>query len=157
MIFSIILLLESVGMLSVSLTSAPILLGLICRRSNILVQRSIHASRYHWSLPRSGIYQTNIQTGKFRSKYERPPVEVVKICTQYAQKGMWNASYRPDLFYNRLGFLDSNFFVAYLISIACFGLFQAIYMANARCLGQCQESDRSGSEREKTHRCTKQL
>ena len=58
-------------------------------------------------------------------------VEVVKICTQYAQKGMWNIFIALICFTIGFAFFDSNFFVAYLISIACFGLFQAIYMANA--------------------------
>jgi K(+)-stimulated pyrophosphate-energized sodium pump len=55
----------------------------------------------------------------------------VKICTQYAQKGMWNIFIALICFTLGFAFFDSNFFVAYLISIACFGLFQAIYMANA--------------------------
>ena len=54
--------------------------------------------------------------------------EVVKICTQYAQKGMWNIFIALICFTLGFAFFDSNFFVAYLISIACFGLFQAIYM-----------------------------
>lgn len=68
-------------------------------------------------------------------------VEVVKICTQYAQKGMWNIFLA--IFFFALGFacLASpagvggenavSLFVAYLISIAMFGLFQAVFMANA--------------------------
>jgi len=55
---------------------------------------------------------------------------VVKICTQYAQKGMWNIFIALMAITLAFALLDPNFFVAYLISIACFGLFQAIYMAN---------------------------
>jgi K(+)-stimulated pyrophosphate-energized sodium pump len=56
---------------------------------------------------------------------------VVKICTQYAQKGMWNIFIALMAFTLAFAFIDPNFFVSYLISIAIFGLFQAIYMANA--------------------------
>jgi K(+)-stimulated pyrophosphate-energized sodium pump len=56
---------------------------------------------------------------------------VVRICTQYAQAGMWNIFIALMSFTLAFAFFDPNFFVAYLISIAIFGLFQAIYMANA--------------------------
>jgi K(+)-stimulated pyrophosphate-energized sodium pump len=55
----------------------------------------------------------------------------VRICTQYAQAGMWNIFIALMSFTLAFAFFDPNFFVAYLISIAIFGLFQAIYMANA--------------------------
>ena len=68
-------------------------------------------------------------------------VEVVRICTQYAQKGMFNIFL--SIFFFALGFAclaspgsiggDNavSLFVSYLISIALFGLFQAVFMANA--------------------------
>jgi len=55
---------------------------------------------------------------------------VVKICTQYAQKGMRNIFIVIFTLTLAFAFFDPNFFVSYLISIAVFGLFQAIYMAN---------------------------
>jgi K(+)-stimulated pyrophosphate-energized sodium pump len=57
--------------------------------------------------------------------------KVVEICTQYAQKGMFNIFLA--VFFATLGFafLEPFFFVGYLISIALFGLYQAIFMANA--------------------------
>ena len=57
--------------------------------------------------------------------------KVVEICTQYAQKGMFNIFLA--VFFATLGFafLEPYFFVGYLISIALFGLYQAIFMANA--------------------------
>jgi len=65
--------------------------------------------------------------------------EVVKICTQYAQKGMFNIFI--TIFCFALGFAffsapgssnaPASFFISYLISIAVFGLYQAIFMANA--------------------------
>jgi K(+)-stimulated pyrophosphate-energized sodium pump len=57
--------------------------------------------------------------------------KVVQICTQYAQKGMFNIFL--TVFFASLGFafVDPYFFIGYLISIALFGLYQAIFMANA--------------------------
>ena len=57
--------------------------------------------------------------------------KVVEICTQYAQKGMFNIFLA--VFFSTLAFacLEPFFFIGYLISIALFGLYQAIFMANA--------------------------
>jgi K(+)-stimulated pyrophosphate-energized sodium pump len=57
--------------------------------------------------------------------------KVVEICTQYAQKGMFNIFL--GVFFSTLAFafIEPYFFIGYLISIATFGLFQAIFMANA--------------------------
>jgi K(+)-stimulated pyrophosphate-energized sodium pump len=57
--------------------------------------------------------------------------KVVEICTQYAQKGMFNIFLA--VFFATLGFafLEPFFFIGYLVSIALFGLFQAIFMANS--------------------------
>jgi K(+)-stimulated pyrophosphate-energized sodium pump len=57
--------------------------------------------------------------------------KVVEICTRYAQRGMFNIFL--TVFFSTLAFafLEPYFFIGYLISIALFGLFQAIFMANA--------------------------
>jgi K(+)-stimulated pyrophosphate-energized sodium pump len=57
--------------------------------------------------------------------------KVVEICTQYAQKGMFNIFL--TVFFATLGFafVEPYYFIGYLISIALFGLYQAIFMANA--------------------------
>src|SRR5258705_1509815 len=57
--------------------------------------------------------------------------KVVQICTQYAQKGMFNIFL--TIFFSTLAFafVEPFFFIGYLISIAIFGLYQAIFMANA--------------------------
>ena len=65
--------------------------------------------------------------------------EVVKICTQYAQKGMFNIFVALFSFALAFAFLSApistksavSFFISYLIAIAVFGLFQAVFMANA--------------------------
>jgi len=74
--------------------------------------------------------------------------EVVKICTQYAQKGMVNIFIALFAFALALACLSApgkttqlavSFFVSYLIAIAVFGLFQAVFMANA---GGCWDNDK---------------
>lgn len=131
MIFSIILLLEKVGLLNLSLTDAPVVLGLICGGAVVF-----------WF---SGASMQAVTTGAYRAvmfiketfnmdKKEaniEDSKSVVKICTQYAQKGMWNIFIALMSLTLAFAFIDANFFVAYLISIAIIGLFQAIYMANA--------------------------
>jgi len=131
MIFSIILVLKNFGMLAISLTDAPVILGFIAGGAVI-----------YWF---SGASMQAVTTGAYRAvefikkninldKDEADPqdsIEVVKICTKYAQSGMWNIFIVLLTLTLSFAFLDPNFFVAYLISIAVFGLFQALYMANA--------------------------
>jgi K(+)-stimulated pyrophosphate-energized sodium pump len=57
--------------------------------------------------------------------------KVVEICTQYAQKGMFNIFLTVFFATLAFAFTEPYFFVGYLISIALFGLYQAIFMANA--------------------------
>jgi K(+)-stimulated pyrophosphate-energized sodium pump len=57
--------------------------------------------------------------------------KVVEICTQYAQKGMFNIFLTIFFATLAFAFVEPYFFVGYLISIAIFGLFQAVFMANA--------------------------
>src|SRR5436309_6995915 len=57
--------------------------------------------------------------------------KVVAICTQYAQKGMFNSFLAVFFATLAFAFVEPYFFIGYLISIALFGLFQAIFMANA--------------------------
>jgi len=131
MIFAIILLLEEKGLLHLSLTDAPVLLGLICGGSVIF-----------WF---SGASMQAVTTGAYRAvefikknmRLDKKEADledsktVVRICTQYAQAGMVNIFIALMTITLAFAFFDPNFFVAYLVSIAVFGLFQAIYMANA--------------------------
>jgi K(+)-stimulated pyrophosphate-energized sodium pump len=57
--------------------------------------------------------------------------KVVEICTQYAQKGMLNIFLAVFFGTLAFAFIEPYFFIGYLVSIALFGLFQAIFMANA--------------------------
>jgi K(+)-stimulated pyrophosphate-energized sodium pump len=62
---------------------------------------------------------------------EKDSKEVVRICTVYAQKGMWNIFIVIFCLALSLSFFNPYFFIGYLVAIAFFGLFQAIFMANA--------------------------
>jgi K(+)-stimulated pyrophosphate-energized sodium pump len=131
MIFSIILLLGRADMLRLELTQAPVLLGFICGGAVI-----------YWFC---GASMQAVTTGAYRAvEYIKKNMDltkkeadledsktVVRICTEYAQSGMWNIFIALMAFTLAFAFFDPNFFVAYLMSIAIFGLFQAIYMANA--------------------------
>ncbi|MFO0918674.1 MAG: sodium-translocating pyrophosphatase [Planctomycetaceae bacterium] len=131
MIFSIILLLGKAGMLHLSLTDAPVLLGFIC--GGAVVFWFFEALRCKPSPPASRAVEyikRNMDLSEEEADLEDSKT-VVRICTQYAQKGMWNIFIALMTITLAFAFFDPNFFVAYLVSIAVFGLFQAIYMANA--------------------------
>ena len=131
MIFSIILVLGKAGVLALTLTDAPVLLGFMCGGAVVF-----------WF---SGASMQAVTTGAYRAveyikknmdltKKEadiNDSIAVVRICTEYAQAGMWNIFIALMTITLAFAFFNPNFFVAYLISIAVFGLFQAIYMANA--------------------------
>ena len=57
--------------------------------------------------------------------------KVVAICTQYAQRGMFNIFLAVFFSTLAFAFVEPYFFIGYLVSIALFGLYQAIFMANA--------------------------
>ena len=135
MIFSIIMVLTNglrENMQYLTMLHAPFLLGLVTGGAVI-----------YWF---TGASTQAVSTGAYRAvefikaniKLEgavKASIEdskrVVEICTQYAQKGMWNIFL--VVFFSTLAFacLESYFFIGYLISIALFGLYQAIFMANA--------------------------
>jgi len=136
MIFSIIVMLTNgltVDMDKLSLMHPQFLLGLI-----------IGGAVIYWF---TGAATQAVSTGAYRAVEfikanirldagaEKASVEdskkVVAICTQYAQKGMFNIFL--GVFFFTLGFacFEPFFFIGYLISIALFGLYQAIFMANA--------------------------
>lgn len=131
MIFAIVLYLKGLGLLSLELTSAPVLLGFICGGAVIywFSGASIQAVTTGAYRAVSFIKQ-NINLDKEEADIEDSK-KVVKICTQYAQHGMWNIFAVIFCLTLAFAFFDPNFFVAYLIGIAIFGLFQALYMANA--------------------------
>jgi K(+)-stimulated pyrophosphate-energized sodium pump len=137
MIFAIVVLLtdgltNATKIQKLSLLHPPFLLGLIAGGSVI-----------YWF---TGASMQAVTTGAYRAVefikaniklegVEKASIadskKVVEICTTYAQKGMFNIFL--VVFFGTLAFafLDPFFFVGYLISIALFGLFQALFMANA--------------------------
>jgi K(+)-stimulated pyrophosphate-energized sodium pump len=131
MIFAIILLLEDKGLLHLSLTDAPVLLGFICGGSVIYWFCGASMQAVTTGAYRAVEYiKKNMRLDKTEADIN-DSITVVRICTDYAQAGMWNIFIALLTFTLAFAFFDPNFFVAYLVSIAVFGLFQAIYMANA--------------------------
>jgi K(+)-stimulated pyrophosphate-energized sodium pump len=135
MIFSIIMALTD-GLTrnteSLSLLHAPFVLGLITGGAVIywFTGASIQAVT-------TGAYRAvefikaNIKLEGVEKASVTDSKRVVEICTKYAQKGMFNIFL--GVFFSTLAFafLEPFFFIGYLISIAIFGLYQAIFMANA--------------------------
>jgi K(+)-stimulated pyrophosphate-energized sodium pump len=136
MIFSIIVALTqglTTNLDKLSLLHAPFLLGLVTGGAVI-----------YWF---TGASTQAVTTGAYRAvefikanirlddTVQKASVEdskkVVEICTQYAQKGMFNIFL--TVFFSTLAFafVEPYFFIGYLISIALFGLYQAVFMANA--------------------------
>ena len=132
MIFSIILLLGKAGMLHLSLTDAPVLLGFICGGAVIYwFSRRLDAGGDHRRLPGRRVHQEEHgprqEGGRHRGLARRSSASAPST----PRSGMWNIFIALMTITLAFAFFDPNFFVAYLISIAVFGLFQAIYMANA--------------------------
>jgi len=135
MTFSIIMALThglTINVEKLSLLHAPFMLGLICGGAII-----------YWF---TGASMQAVTTGAYRAvEYikanihlegaEKASVEdskkVVEICTKYAQKGMFNIFLAVFFATLSFAFMEPFLFVGYLFSIAIFGLYQAIFMANA--------------------------
>jgi K(+)-stimulated pyrophosphate-energized sodium pump len=131
MIFSIILLLAKAKMLHLSLTDAPVLLGFICGGAVVFWFAGASMQAVTTGAYRAVEFiKRNMNLDKKEADIEDSKT-VVRICTQYAQTGMWNIFITLMTITLAFALFNPNFFVAYLISIAVFGLFQAIYMANA--------------------------
>jgi K(+)-stimulated pyrophosphate-energized sodium pump len=131
MIFSIILLLDHHKMLHLSLMDAPVLLGFISGGAVVFWFAGASMQAVTTGAYRAVEYiKKNMDLDKKEADLEDSKT-VVRICTEYAQNGMWNIFIALMTITLAFAFFDPNFFVAYLISIAVFGLFSAIYMANA--------------------------
>jgi K(+)-stimulated pyrophosphate-energized sodium pump len=136
MIFSIIMILtkglspELIGNLSI--LHPPFLLGLLAGGAviywftgasmNAVTTGAYYAVEFiKKNIKLEGVVKASVEDSK----------KVVEICTKFAQKGMINLFLA--IFFSTLAFafLDSYFFIGYLVSIALFGLYQAIFMANA--------------------------
>ncbi len=117
---------------NLSLLHAPFLLGLIAGGSMIYwftgaSMQAVTAGAYRavefikQNMKLDGAAKASVSDSK----------KVVEICTQYAQKGMFNIFLAVFFATLAFAFIEPFFFIGYLVSIALFGLFQAIFMANA--------------------------
>jgi K(+)-stimulated pyrophosphate-energized sodium pump len=135
MIFSIIVVLtnrltENVQLLSI--LHPPFLLGLITGGAMIYWFTGASTQAVTTGAYRAVEFiKANIRLDGVQKASVSDSKKVVQICTQYAQKGMFNIFLA--VFFGTLGFafVEPYFFIGYLISIALFGLYQAIFMANA--------------------------
>lgn len=146
MIFSLILLIkQSLGITPetiLNILNPYTILGFICGGAVIYWFTGASIQAVTTGAYRAVEYiKANIQLDETASKSAstEKSKEVVKICTQYAQKGMLNIFIGIFSFALAFAFFSApgssnapaSFFVSYLISIAVFGLFQALFMANA--------------------------
>jgi K(+)-stimulated pyrophosphate-energized sodium pump len=135
MIFSTILALTkglTADLDKLSLLHAPFLLGIIAGGAVIYWFTGASAQAVTTGAYRAVEFiKKNIKLESAEKASVADSKKVVAICTQYAQKGMLNIFL--VVFFSALSFafLEPFFFVGYLISIALFGLFQALFMANA--------------------------
>jgi K(+)-stimulated pyrophosphate-energized sodium pump len=135
MIFSIIMALTD-GLTknteSLSLLHAPFVLGLITGGAVIYWFTGASTQAVTTGAYRAVEFiKANIKLEGVEKASVADSKKVVEICTKYAQKGMFNIF--MGVFFSTLAFafLEPFFFIGYLISIAIFGLYQAIFMANA--------------------------
>jgi K(+)-stimulated pyrophosphate-energized sodium pump len=135
MIFSIIFVLTS-GLTqhleNLSLLHAPFFLGLITGGAVIYWFTGASAQAVTTGAYRAVEFiKANIRLEGVEKASVEDSKKVVEICTKYAQKGMFNIFL--TVFFSTLAFafVEPYFFIGYLISIALFGLYQAIFMANA--------------------------
>jgi K(+)-stimulated pyrophosphate-energized sodium pump len=135
MIFSIIVLLTkglTVNLEKLSILHPPFLLGLMaggsivywftgasCQAVTTGAYRAVEYIKLHINL--EGVTKASVADSK----------KVVEICTQYAQKGMFNMFLAIFFATLAFAFAEPFLFIGYLVSIALFGLYQAIFMANA--------------------------
>jgi K(+)-stimulated pyrophosphate-energized sodium pump len=135
MIFSIVVLLtagltQNVDKLSI--LHAPFLLGLITGGSVIYWFTGASTQAVTTGAYRAVEFiKANIRLDGVEKASVADSKRVVEICTQYAQKGMFNIFLAVFFSTLAFAFVEPYFFIGYLISIALFGLFQAIFMANA--------------------------
>jgi K(+)-stimulated pyrophosphate-energized sodium pump len=117
---------------NLSLLHAPFLLGLIAGGAMIYwftgaSTQAVTAGAYRAvefikrNIKLEGVTKASVADSK----------KVVEICTQYAQKGMFNIFLAVFFGTLAFAFVEPFFFIGYLVSIALFGLYQAIFMANA--------------------------
>jgi K(+)-stimulated pyrophosphate-energized sodium pump len=135
MIFSIIMALTSgltTNTENLSLLHAPFVLGLVTGGAIIYWFTGASTQAVTTGAYRAVEFiKANIKLEGVEKASVTDSKKVVEICTQYAQKGMFNIFLTIFFASLAFAFIEPFFFIGYLISIAIFGLYQAIFMANA--------------------------
>jgi len=135
MIFSIIMVLThglTQNLDKLSLLHPPFLLGLITGGAMIYWFTGASTQAVSTGAYRAVEFiKANIKLEGVTKASVADSKKVVEICTQYAQKGMFNIFLAVFFATLAFAFLEPYFFIGYLISIALFGLYQAVFMANA--------------------------
>src|SRR5207245_5218544 len=136
MIFSIIVALthglQPALLGNLSILHAPFLLGLIAGGAMIYWFTGASTQAVTTGAYRAVEFiKANIRLEGVEKASVSDSKKVVEICTQYAQKGMFNILLAVFFATLAFAFVEPFYFIGYLISIAVFGLYQAIFMANA--------------------------
>ncbi|MDB6068795.1 MAG: Inorganic diphosphatase [Pedosphaera sp.] len=134
MVFGIIILLENKfggAVAKLSIVQPEVILGLIMGGSVVYWFTGASTQAVVTGAYSAVVYIKQHMKLDASTASEKDSKEVVRICTVYAQKGMWNIFIVVFCFALGLPFFSPYFFIGYLIGIAFFGLFQAIFMANA--------------------------
>jgi K(+)-stimulated pyrophosphate-energized sodium pump len=135
MIFSIIMALTNgltANVDKLSLLHAPFVLGLISGGAIIYWFTGASTQAVTTGAYRAVEFiKANIRLEGVEKASVSDSKKVVQICTQYAQKGMLNIFLAVFFATLAFAFVEPFYFIGYLISIAAFGLYQAIFMANA--------------------------
>jgi len=135
MIFSIIMALTdglTINVQKLSLLHAPFVLGLITGGAMIYWFTGASTQAVTTGAYRAVEFiKANIKLEGITKASVADSKKVVQICTQYAQKGMLNIFLAVFFATLAFAFVEPFYFIGYLISIAIFGLYQAIFMANA--------------------------
>jgi len=136
MIFSIIVLLthglQPEFLQNLSMLHPPFLLGLIMGGAVIYWFTGASTQAVSTGAYRAVEFiKANIKLENTEKASVSDSKKVVEICTRYAQKGMFNIFLAVFFSTLAFAFVEPFFFIGYLVSIALFGLFQAIFMANA--------------------------
>ena len=134
MVFGIIILLENMFgnvIAHLSLVQPEIILGLLMGGAVIYWFTGASTQAVVTGSYRAVVYIKEHMHLDATTASEKDSKEVVRICTVYAQKGMWNIFIVIFCLALSLAFFNPYFFIGYLVGIAFFGLYQAIFMANA--------------------------
>jgi len=134
MVFGIIILLENLFgnvIAHLSLVQPQVIFGLLAGGAVIYWFTGASTQAVVTGAYRSVVYIKEHIAFDAASASEKDSKEVVRLCTVYAQKGMWNIFIVVFSLTLSLSFFNPYFFIGYLVGIAFFGLFQAIFMSNA--------------------------